>query len=72
MYVGKPFRVLLYGAIAGAVAALIFCALVPRIGLWAAVLAVISVPISWFVGGLLVDGFDSWLRRVTRDPRARQ
>jgi xanthosine utilization system XapX-like protein len=68
MYIAKPFRILSYGVIIGAGGGLTFGFLYRHIGFWAVIPALIAVPIFGLLGGFVVDSFDSWLRRVTRDP----
>ena len=68
MYIAKPFRVLSYGVIIGAGVGLTFGLLYRRIGFWAVIPALIAFPVCGLVGGFVVDSFDQWLRRVTRDP----
>jgi xanthosine utilization system XapX-like protein len=68
MYIAKPFRIISYGVIIGAGVGLMFGLLHRRIGLWAVIPASIAVPVCGLLGGFVVDSFDFWLRRVTRDP----
>lgn len=68
MYIAKPFRVLACGVIIGAGVGLTFGLLYRRIGIWAVIPALIAFPVFGVVGGFVVDSFDFWLRRVTRDP----
>jgi xanthosine utilization system XapX-like protein len=68
MYIAKPFRVLSYGLIIGAGVGLTFGLLYRHIGLWTVIPALIAFPVFGLLGGFIVDAFDSWLRRVTRDP----
>ena len=68
MYVGKPFRIILSGWIAGTCAGLTCGIILHYIGLWAIIPAVILFPIFYGIIGLSIDIFDSWLRCVTRDP----
>jgi hypothetical protein len=68
MYIAKPFRFLFYGVIIGAGVVLTFTLLRRHIGFWALIPALIAFPVFGLVSGFVVDSFDFWLRRVTRDP----
>ena len=68
MYIAKPFRLIAYGAIIGAGAGVTYGFLHRRIGFWAVIPTLIAIPVFALLGGLVVDSFDFWLRRVTRDP----
>jgi len=69
MYISKPFRIISYGVIIGAGVGLTYELFHRTLGHRGAVIpALIAVPAFGLIARFVVDSFDFWLRRVTRDP----
>lgn len=68
MYLPKTFRIFLSWAGAGVAPIVILTLLKERMGRWVLIPALLSFPLGFFLAEGLINKFDFWLRRVTRDP----
>lgn len=63
MHLSKPVHWLLAGVLGGVAAAAAFALLRGRLGLWAALIALVCLPPAWLLGSIVVDLADGVLRR---------
>ncbi len=68
MKIAKPFRIMLRYAAGGAALAMTFFGLNARIGLWAIPCALTAMVFANLLTDVIVNRFDFYLRRVSRDP----